>query len=150
MHSRCKAHAFADYGGVDERARPDLWILLRALLILVCPDHGDISEINAENCNDFAPFETATEILRAMSDHENLAATEFYDNLEEVRRCLNKDRDSPLYRGSVANEMAFLAQGMEVFLALPDVDFGPFDPSGMPINLADAVHSWSNYSLWSA
>lgn len=147
------------------------------------------SEINTENCNDFTLFETAIEILRAMSDHGNLAATEFYDNLEEVRRCLDKSRDSKrdslhdsfhlvgdglslgdgaMRRssevglpdhpglpevpapGSLANEMAFLGQGMEEFLALPDVDFGPLDPSGMPINVADAVYSWPNYSLWSA
>lgn len=123
-----------------------------------------------------------------MSDHGDLAAMEFCDNLEEVRRCLNKSWDSkrdsltdssyfvtdglPLEDGamrrpsevglsdspslpdpapgSLANEVAFLGQGMEEFLALPDIDFGPLDPSEMPINVADAVYSWPNYSLQSA
>lgn len=52
------------------------------------------SEIHPEIDNDFALFETATEILRAMSDHGNLAATEFYDNLECLRQCLQKRRNS--------------------------------------------------------
>lgn len=60
------------------------------------------NEVNSENCNDFALFDTATEILRAMSDHGNLAATEFYDNLEEVRGCLNKTPGSNT-RGSFPN-----------------------------------------------
>ncbi|KAJ5311029.1 hypothetical protein N7476_006889 [Penicillium atrosanguineum] len=138
------------------------------------------SEIHTENCNDFALFETATEILRAMSDHGNLAATEFHDNLECVRQCLNKKRGSrarnslpseaylnpsepltlftdPAARPSEmglpevslpTDDMGFLGQNMEEFLALPDVDFGPLDP-GMPIS-ADATYSWPNYSLWTA
>lgn len=36
------------------------------------------------------------------------------------------------------------------FLAQPDVDFGPLDPSGVPISVADAVYSWPNFSRWTA
>jgi hypothetical protein len=139
------------------------------------------SEIHTENCDDFALFETATEILRAMSDHGNLAATEFYDNLACVRQCLGKKQGSRtrsslpseahpnpseslslltdpaarpsemgLPEGSLpADDMGFLGQNMEEFLALADVDFGPLDP-GTPISVADAVYSWPNYSLWTA
>ena len=55
------------------------------------------SQINAENQTDFALFETAVEILRAMSEHGNLAATEFYDNLACVRKCLDKRNTSSIH-----------------------------------------------------
>ena len=138
------------------------------------------SEIQADNCSDFALFETATEILRAMSDHGNLAATEFHDNLECVRQCLDNKRSSRardslpggaylnhseslalftdqaarpsdigLPEGSLrTDDMGFLGQNMEEFLALPDLDFGPLD-SGMSIS-ADTTSLWPSYSLWTA
>lgn len=151
------------------------------------------SQINSDNHSDFALFETAYEILRMMRDHGNLAATEFYDNLESVRECLDEAQgfttrhassSSHLPRhgnsdslsllpgpahgpsetslgvnpalpdapepGSLTDEMIFLDQSMEDFLAQPDVDFGPLDPSGVPVNVADAVYSWPNFSLWTA
>jgi hypothetical protein len=46
--------------------------------------------------------------------------------------------------------MVFLDESMEQFLAQPDVDFGPLDPSGVPISVADAVYSWPDFSLWTA
>lgn len=151
------------------------------------------NQIKSEHCGDYALFETALEILRAMSDHGNLAATEFRDNLECVRQCLDtKDKittkgfvlieslpppnhsdpntvsfhdDAAAGRrseirtthtvmadrmasGSFTDEMGFLDQSMEDFLAQTDVDLGLFDPSGVPINMADAVGSWPNSSLW--
>lgn len=48
------------------------------------------SQIYSENDSDFALFGTAYEILGAMRDHGDLAATEFYDNLECVQQCLDK------------------------------------------------------------
>lgn len=141
------------------------------------------SQINSENQSDFALFETAYEILRMMRDHGNLAATEFYDNLESVRECLdeaqrsnaqhasssshlprhgtsdplsllpdpeNRPSDPTLPDSSLTDEMIFLDQSMEDFLAQPDVDFGPLDSSGLPVNVADAVYSWPNFSLWTA
>lgn len=165
------------------------------------------SQIQPENHNDYALYETAFEILRAMRDHGNLAATEFYDNLECVQQCLDKNqRSANAKRGSTArasltgesghvqvldqhptdllpgppeqaaarrtsevglsggsalpdtsggsgpfgNEMVFLDESMEQFLAQPDVDFGPLDPSGVPISVADAMYSWPNFSLWTA
>ncbi|KAJ5109657.1 hypothetical protein N7532_002302 [Penicillium argentinense] len=141
------------------------------------------SQIYAENQTDFALFETGYEILRAMRDHGNLAATEFYDNLECVRQSLDSPNrpsipntsltdpvpaDAPSFlpgprlseagldlpetaaSGTLADEMVFLDQSMEDFLAQPDVDFGPLDPSGVPVGVADAVYSWPNFSLWTA
>jgi hypothetical protein len=151
------------------------------------------SQINTDHHSDFALFETAYEILRMMRDHGNLAATEFYDNLESVRECLDEvqgpttrysSSSSHLPRhgnsdplsllpdpahgpreaslggnpalpdatepGDLTDEMIFLDQSMEDFLAQPDVDFGPLDPSGVPVNVADAVYSWPNFSLWTA
>ena len=153
------------------------------------------SQIHADDCNDFALFESAYEILRAMSGQGNLAATEFYDNLESVRNCLDKRQGSihqpPLLGensrssdqhatgeppsfadsarrlsdvelsghtaspentapGNLTDEMAFSGESMEEFLAQPNVDFGPLDPSGMPISVADEVYSWPNFSLWTA
>ncbi|KAJ5580268.1 uncharacterized protein N7459_006253 [Penicillium hispanicum] len=148
------------------------------------------SQIHLEASHDFALFETAFEILRAMSDHGNLAATEFYDNLECVRQCLDPKRGAttndiaripdhpadappsivdhagrrgsdagvtgasilpePMAPGNLTDEMAFLGESMEEFLAQPDVDFGLLDPSGLPISVADAVYSWPNVSLWTA
>ncbi|KAJ5975047.1 hypothetical protein N7481_008754 [Penicillium waksmanii] len=151
------------------------------------------SQINSDNHSDFTLFETAYEILRMMRDHGNLAATEFYDNLESVRECLDEVHGSTarhassssrlprhgnsdplsfspdathgpsevslggnsalpdsMAPGSLTDEMIFLDQSMEDFLAQPDVDFGPLDPSGVPINVADAVYSWPNFSLWTA
>lgn len=43
------------------------------------------------NQKDFVAFETALEILQILSGHGNLAATEFYDNLECVRQCLGAE-----------------------------------------------------------
>ncbi|KAJ5935794.1 hypothetical protein N7466_005341 [Penicillium verhagenii] len=140
------------------------------------------SQIYSDQCNDFALFETAFEILHAMSDHGNLAASEFYENLQCVRECLDKEESSrhslplvdptdslpdPAARGShglsghhalpeitvpgnLTDEMEFLGASMEEFLAQPDVDFGPLDPSGVPINVADAMYSWPTFSLWTA
>lgn len=178
--------------------------LFSAALIMVLS-----SQIQSENHGDYGLFETAVEILRAMRDHGNLAATEFYDNLQCVQQCLDKNQPSnpnpnlSAKRGSTArnsltgessrvpdqhptdtlpelpdlaarrasevglsggsaladtsgglggfgNEMVFLDESMEQFLAQPEVDFGPLDPSGVPISVADAVYSWPNFSLWTA
>jgi hypothetical protein len=180
--------------------------LFSAALIMVLS-----SQIQSDNYSDYTLFETAFEILRAMRDHGNLAATEFYDNLKCVQQCLDKTQPSSVNpsakRGSTArnsltgessrvpdqhptqtdvlpvlpdqaarrvsevglsggsalpdmssastlgtfgNEMVFLDESMEQFLAQPDVDFGPLDPSGVPISVADAVYSWPNFSLWTA
>lgn len=144
------------------------------------------SLVYPENSNDLALFEAAFEILRAMSSHGNLAATEFYDNLECVKQCLDERRGSgdghfqsdlsrvaesssdPLaviaphqlglfgntatsgipeatIQTNHANDMAFLGESMEEFLAQPDVDFDMLDPS-----ITDAVYSWPNFSLWTS
>lgn len=42
------------------------------------------------NLSDLGLFETAIEILRSMSCHGNLAAAEFYANLERIRQCLGE------------------------------------------------------------
>jgi hypothetical protein len=178
--------------------------LFSAALIMVLS-----SQIQPEKHSDYALFETAFEILRAMRDHGNLAATEFYDNLQCVQQCLDQHQPCNPHpsakRGSTArhslageshrvpdqhptdalpvlpeaarrasevglsgggsaladtsgssalggfgNEMVFLDESMEEFLAQPDVDFGPLDPSGVPISVADAMYSWPNFSLWTA
>ncbi|KAJ6098570.1 hypothetical protein N7467_000105 [Penicillium canescens] len=146
------------------------------------------SQVYPENGGDFALFEAAIEILRAMSNHGNLAATEFYDNLECVRQCLEKQGGSEsrpslqfdqsfatdqsgahpsiipplsgrrssdlglmgsvpeaIAPGTVINDMSFLGESMEEFLAQPDVDFDLLDPS-----MTDAMSSWPNLSLWTA
>ncbi|KAJ5951671.1 uncharacterized protein N7479_010084 [Penicillium vulpinum] len=144
------------------------------------------SLIYPENSNDFALFEAAFEILRAMSSHGNLAATEFYDNLESVKQCLDDIRGSgggsfhsdvsrvvetfndPLsvippnqlglfgnttvsgipeatVPSNTANDMTFLGESMEQFLAQPGLDFDLLDPS-----LTDTVYSWPNLSLWTS
>ncbi|KAJ5707891.1 hypothetical protein N7488_007692 [Penicillium malachiteum] len=155
------------------------------------------SQINKTNQSDFALFETSFEILRAMSDHGNLAATEFYDNLACIRRYLDKKHGSrtrhsisshlhsdpsdshaldeapsvpgpvargldqglsghhpmlpePTAPGNLTDEMEFLGASMEEFLAQPDIDFEPLDPSGEPLNVADAMYSWPHFSLWTA
>ncbi|OQE35137.1 hypothetical protein PENCOP_c014G04673 [Penicillium coprophilum] len=142
------------------------------------------SLVYPENTNDFALFEAAFEILRGMSSHGNLAATEFYDNLECVKQCLDSmkgadgghpqsdiSRISGSSHDSLAviapnqlgllgnttvsgipeatapanpsNDMAFLGESMEEFLAQPGLDFDLLDPS-----LTDGVYSWPNLSLW--
>jgi hypothetical protein len=146
------------------------------------------SQVYPENGGDFALFEAAVEILRAMSNHGNLAATEFYDNLECVRQCLEKQGGSEsrpslqfdqsfatdqsgahpsinpplsgrrpsdlglmgsvpeaIAPGTLINDMSFLGESMEEFLAQPDVDFDLLDPS-----MTDAMSSWPNLSLWTA
>ncbi|KAJ5757200.1 uncharacterized protein N7511_007382 [Penicillium nucicola] len=146
------------------------------------------SQVYPENSGDFALFEAEFEILRAMSNHGNLAATEFYDNLECVRQCLD-NQSTPESRpslpfdqsfvsdrrgaqssttptltggrtselslmglvpdavapGNLANDMSFLGESMEEFLAQPEVDFDLMDPS-----MTDAMSSWPNLSLWTA
>ncbi|KAJ5658964.1 hypothetical protein N7507_005415 [Penicillium longicatenatum] len=138
------------------------YIFSSALIMVVS------SQIYNDHCNDFALFETAYEILHAMSDHGNLAAKEFYENLDYVRKCLDiivdptdshtdpRGSDLPghalpeITAPGNLTEMDFLGANMEEFLAQPDVDLGPLDPSGLPINVADAMHSWPTYSLWTA
>ncbi|CAI7611893.1 unnamed protein product [Penicillium bialowiezense] len=142
------------------------------------------SQLYPENGNDFAMFEAAFEILRSMRDHGNLAAAEFYDNLECIKQCLDRSNQpeagvsqqvesaratnnssEPLpmiaslhsgnFRnssvpyipdttaGNLTNEMAFLGESMEEFLAQPDIDFDLGDPS-----ITGDVYSWPNLSLW--
>jgi hypothetical protein len=144
------------------------------------------SQVYPENSNDFTLFETAFEILRAMSHHGNLAATEFYDHLECVQQCLDQKRqledavtaqtrsipvaenlteslpimppnqlgtlgsfgNGPFYMdttapGNLTNDMAFLGESMEEFLAQPDIDFDLLDPS-----MTEGIYSWPNMSLW--
>ncbi|KAJ6181365.1 hypothetical protein N7485_000007 [Penicillium canescens] len=55
-----------------------------------------------DNRSDFALFEMASEILHAMSGHGNLAATEFYDNLEGVRQFLDKDSTGKTVLGATS------------------------------------------------
>ncbi|PWY68452.1 fungal-specific transcription factor [Aspergillus heteromorphus CBS 117.55] len=57
------------------------------------------------NTTDLESLETATEILHRMSDHGNLAATEFYENLKRVKEALpttsediNNNHEHPSYR----------------------------------------------------
>ncbi|OQD83111.1 hypothetical protein PENANT_c018G10763 [Penicillium antarcticum] len=146
------------------------------------------SQVYPENSGDFSLFEAAFEILRAMSNHGNLAATEFYDNLECVRQRLDQQGASEsrpslqfdrsfvndqsgahpsmmptllggrpsdlslvgsvpeaIAPGNLTNDMSFLGEGMEEFLAQPDVDFDFLDPS-----MTDAMSSWPKFSLWTA
>ncbi|KAL5364907.1 fungal-specific transcription factor [Aspergillus floccosus] len=42
---------------------------------------------------DLESLETATEILQRMSDHGNLAATEFHENLKRLKQCLPGETD---------------------------------------------------------
>ncbi|KAJ5216096.1 uncharacterized protein N7498_002503 [Penicillium cinerascens] len=56
------------------------------------------SQTHAEHCSDYALFGTALESLRPVSSHGNLAATEFYDNLEYLQQCLNQNCGSPAQR----------------------------------------------------
>ncbi|KAL1865775.1 Tudor domain-containing protein 1 [Paecilomyces lecythidis] len=42
------------------------------------------------NLSDLGLFETAIEILRSMSTHGNLAAAEFYANLDRIKQCLGE------------------------------------------------------------
>ncbi|KAJ5681391.1 uncharacterized protein N7477_001331 [Penicillium maclennaniae] len=138
------------------------------------------SEIHADNCSDFALFETATEILRSMSDHGNLAATEFHDNLECVRQCINKERGSQA-RNSLPSRVYLnsteslslltepAARSSEIGLPegfLPPDDMGflgqnmeefltlpdvDFGPLDPGMPInADTAYLWPKYSLWTA
>lgn len=75
--------------------------LFSAALIMVLS-----SQIQSDNHSDYAVFETAFEILRAMRDHDNLTATKFCDNLECVQQGLDKTQPSRIHpsakRGSTA------------------------------------------------
>ena len=69
------------------------------------------SEINGSS-NDFMAFETAIEILHTMSGHGNLAAREFYDNLECLQHCLYVSKESaPLTDASGGVDQSSAAQG---------------------------------------
>lgn len=46
------------------------------------------------NPNDMGGFDSALDILRSMTDNGNLAAAEFYHNLEQVKICLDGYRDA--------------------------------------------------------
>lgn len=46
------------------------------------------------NPNDISGFDSALDILRSMTENGNLAAAEFYHNLEQVKVCLGTYRES--------------------------------------------------------
>lgn len=46
------------------------------------------------NSSDIESLDTAIEILHRMTDHGNLAAAEFYENLLRVRQALQRDTDT--------------------------------------------------------
>lgn len=50
------------------------------------------------NPNDMSGFDSALDLLRSMTENGNLAAAEFYHNLEQVKACLDT------YRGNVSGE----------------------------------------------
>lgn len=108
MHPRCQAQSLTDRGRVDQRLPPNHGLLLRPLSLLCRTDHGPIlsNPVRQSQRLHYAVFETAFEILRAMRDHGNLAATEFYDNLECVQQCLDQTQPSRIHpsakRGSTA------------------------------------------------
>lgn len=153
--------------------------LFSAALVMVIS-----SQIYPENGHDFLLFEAAFEILRVMSDHGNLAATEFHDNLACIQQCLDRSTQAEVVfpqeiqsvniienptdslsmnaphqqgkptnastsiantttTGTLNNDVAFLGESMEAFLAQPDIDFEFLDPS-----MNDSVYSWPNLSLW--
>lgn len=58
------------------------------------------------NPNDMSCFDSALDLLRSMSENGNLAAAEFYHNLEQVKICLDAYRGTPtrLRRNDVAND----------------------------------------------
>ncbi|KAJ5175653.1 uncharacterized protein N7482_001530 [Penicillium canariense] len=68
---------------VLRRPPPRLYLFSVALIMVLS------SQIH-EHRSDYGLFETALEILRAMSNHGNLAAPEFYNNLECVQQCLDQ------------------------------------------------------------
>lgn len=47
------------------------------------------------NPNDMSCFDSALDLLRSMSENGNLAAAEFYHNLEQVKMCLDTYRGIP-------------------------------------------------------
>lgn len=47
------------------------------------------------NPNDMSCFDSALDLLRSMSENGNLAAAEFYNNLEQVKMCLDMYRGLP-------------------------------------------------------
>jgi hypothetical protein len=61
------------------------------------------------NPNDMGGFDSALDILRSMTDNGNLAAAEFYHNLEQVKVCLDGYRDARRPRADFAVGTANLA-----------------------------------------
>ncbi|KAJ5929227.1 transcriptional regulator family: Fungal Specific TF [Penicillium verhagenii] len=48
------------------------------------------------NPNDMSGFDSALDLLRSMTENGNLAAAEFYHNLEQVKVCLDAYRGNPI------------------------------------------------------
>ncbi|KAJ5884594.1 Major facilitator superfamily domain general substrate transporter [Penicillium tannophilum] len=59
------------------------------------------------NPNDMSGFDSALDLLRSMTENGNLAAAEFYHNLEQVKACLDT------YRGNVSGELRRNEEGLE-------------------------------------
>lgn len=65
--------------------------------------------------SDMGGFETALEVLELMSENGNLAAAEFFQNLQQVKFCLVEYREGRLRKGHVArgsiNALAAIGPG---------------------------------------
>lgn len=65
--------------------------------------------------NDMGGFETALEVLELMSENGNLAAAEFFQNLQQVKFCLDEYREGRLRKGHAArgsvNALAAIGPG---------------------------------------
>ncbi|KAJ5590003.1 transcriptional regulator family: Fungal Specific TF [Penicillium hetheringtonii] len=68
------------------------------------------------NPNDMSCFDSALDLLRSMSENGNLAAAEFYHNLEQVKICLDAYRGTPtrLRRNDIANDTPGTGTGSDI------------------------------------
>lgn len=61
--------------------------------------------------SDLGAFESGLEVLRSMSENGNLAASEFYHNLEQVKQCLDLRKSKDPKSNSTAGQPNITASG---------------------------------------
>ncbi|KAF7121766.1 hypothetical protein CNMCM5793_009319 [Aspergillus hiratsukae] len=90
--------------------------------------------------NDLGAFETGLTVLQSMSENGNLAASEFYQNLEQVKHCLERYGDERRRKEARVNGAEALGPGgipASAVPALPHTDETALQPGSGSIIRAD-------------
>jgi hypothetical protein len=100
--------------------------------------------------NDLGAFETGLTVLQSMSENGNLAASEFYQNLEQVKHCLERYGDERRRKEARVNGAEALGPGNIPASAVPPLphtdDTAPLPGPGSIIRAENELELNANTS----